>query len=388
MKGKKLVTLIASICLILFLVTSVLLSACAKPAAPTAAPAPTVIKPAPTTPGQTAPVTIVPTIPAPATTTPAPKPAAQVYKWRLQSHVAPGVENNLIREVSKNIETMSGGRIVITVFDGGALVPVEDEFTAMKTGVVEFCRASGTYYLGFVPEGDIEGGIPFMWRNLHDVETLWYDRGLGDLMQQAYNEQGAEFMSLGASAPFCFWTKKEITGVDGLKGLKIRSFGLYMEVLKSLGAAATFIAHAETYTSLATGVVDGSSTAAYVFQDLKNYEICKHYYADKWGMPTNDIIMNKKTYDGLSADLKAILKWGLRQDMYNQDRVYVNIVTKMEANMTKDWGVTLHRWSTADLAKMTAAALPFYDKYAAKSPRMAKMIDIIKTYMKEVGYIQ
>ncbi|MDD4860322.1 MAG: hypothetical protein PHR56_09020, partial [Dehalococcoidales bacterium] len=139
---------------------------------------------------------------------------------------------------------------------------------------------------------------------------------------------------------------------------------------------------------LATGVVDGSSTAAYAFGDLKNYEICKHYYANKWGMPTSNVFMQKKLYDSLPADLKAIIRWGFRYDMYNQDRTYVSMVAKMEANMTKDWGVTVHRLSDADMQKVSAAALPYYDKYGAMSPRMGKMIQIVKDYMKEVGYLQ
>ncbi|MDD5127802.1 MAG: TRAP transporter substrate-binding protein DctP [Dehalococcoidales bacterium] len=355
MKGKYF-KLITSICLVVVLVGAVLLSAFQP-------------KPAPTTPGVTT-------------------PAATVYNWRLQSHVAPGIENGFLREEAAMIEEMSGGRVVITVFDGGALVAPEDEFTACQQGVIEFARASGTYYKGFVPEGDIEGGIPLMWRNMHDVETIFYDRGFGDLLQEAYNEKGIRIMQISASAPFCFWSKKDIGGIEGLKGLKIRSFGLYMEVMKDLGAAATFISHAETYTSLATGVVDASSTAAYAFGDLKNYEVCKHYYINKWGMPTSDVIMATKLYDSIPTDLQAILRHCFRYDMYNQDRVYVSMVNKMEANMTKDWGVTVHRMSDEDMQKVSAAALPYYDKFAVQTPRMAKMIQIVKDYMKEVGYLQ
>jgi len=286
----------------------------------------------------------------------------------------------------KNISDMSGGRITITVFDGGALVPVEDEFTSMKSGMIELVRGPGSQWAGFMPEGNIEAGIPFMWRNMHDVETLIYDLGMWDILQQAYNANGGQLMEVSASAPFCFWTKKDIVDVSGFKGLKIRSFGPYIDVLKNLGASPVFIAHAETYTSLATGVVDGSSTAAYVFQDLKNYEICKHYYADKWGMPTADIVMNQNLYKSLPADLQSILYWGWRQNLYDEDRVFTSIDTKMEANMTKDWGVTLHRWPASELAKITAAAVPLFQTYAVND-RCKKMLDIVQKYMKEVGYL-
>jgi len=285
-------------------------------------------------------------------------------------------------------ETMSNGRLSFTVFDGGQLVPTEDQFTAVKTGMIEMARQAGSYYKGFVPEGDIEAGIPFMWRNAHDVITIIRDKGMGDLLVEAYAEQGIRWLSIGASAPFCFWTREDIGGLEGLKGLKIRSFGLYMEVLQDLGAAAVYIPHAETYGAGQTGVIDASSTAAYVYQDLKNYEIFKHYYIDKWGMPTNNIVVNMDAWDSLSPDLQAILQTAGWMDFYGQDRLYRQMVASMEGRMARDWGCTIHTLSASDLQKMTAAALPYYDEYKAKSPRMAEMIDIIQAYMKEVGYIE
>ena len=160
-----------------------------------------------------------------------------------------------------------------------------------------------------------------------------------------------------------------------------------MEILQDLGAEAVFIPHAETYTALQTGVIDASSTAAFVYNDLKFYEVCKHYYSNKWGMPTNNMIVNMDKWNALPADMQAILDMAGKMDAYNQDLAYRQIVVKMEGRMEKDWGSTFHVMSASDMQKITDAALPYFDEYAAKSPRMAKMIEIIKDYMVEAGYI-
>ena len=380
MKGLK---LFVSIGIIMILVASVLLSACAQEAAAPGAPT----RITPQVPAQPATPT-TPTTPTPTPAKPAPAPAAEVFKWKLQSHVAPGVENDMLKEMSALTEAMSDGRLSFDVFDGGALVPTEDQFTAVKTGMIEMARAAGSYYKGFIPEGDIEAGIPLMWRNAHDVITIVRDKGFQEILVEAYGEQGIRWLSIGASAPFCFWTREDIGGVEGLKGLKIRSFGLYMEVLQDVGAAAVYIPHAETYGAGQTGVIDASSTAAYVYQDLKNYEIFKHYYSNKWGMPTNNIVVNLEAWDSLSPDLQAILQSAGWLDFYNQDRAYNQIVQSMEGRMAADWGCTLHTLSGPDMQVISTAALPYYEEYKAKSPRMAEMIDIVQDYMKEVGYIK
>ena len=382
MKEKGLLKLVISVGLAVVLLASILLAACAPEAAAPAAPAaPAPAKPAPTTPAPAAPAK-----PAPAK--PAPAPAAEVFEWKLQSHVSPGIENDLMRQMSDLTEQMSGGRLSFTVFDGGQLVPTEDQFTAVQTGMIEMARASGTYYKGFVPEGDLEGGMPLMWRSLHDVMVTIHDKGWGDLIQEAYNEKGVYWLSIGASAPFCFWTREDIGGVEGLKGLKIRSYGLYMEILQDVGAAAVFIPHAETYAAAQTGVIDAGSTAAYVYQDLKFYEIFKHYYANKWGMPCNNIIVDMDAWNKLTPDLQTVLETAGRMDTYNQDRHFRQMVSSMEGRMSADWGVTVHTLSASDMAVITAAALPYFDEFAAKSPRMAKMVEIVQDYMREVGYIQ
>ena len=379
MKGKGL-KLVISAALVLVLLASVLLSACA----PTAAPAPT----QPAQPAYTPGVTKAPAQTAAPAKTAAPAPAADVHTWKLQSHVTAGIELDLLHEMGVLVEEMSNGRLVVTAYAGGQLVPTEDQYSAVKTGMIEMSRAAGSYYKGFIPEGDVEAGIPLMWRSLHDVMVIIWDKGMGDILKEAYAEHNTVWLAVGASAPFCFWTREDIGGVDGLKGLKIRSFGLYMEILNDLGAEAVYIPHAETYTAGQTGVIDAGSTAAFAYSDMKFFEIFPHYWSNKWGMPTNNLIANMDAWNELTPDLQSMLEIGCKFDAYNQDREYRQIVLGMEGKLESVWGNTFHVLSDADMAKITNAALPYFDKYAAMSPRMAKMIDIIQDYMREVGYIK
>ena len=72
--------------------------------------------------------------------------------------------------------------------------------SAVKTGMIEMSRAAGSYYKGFIPEGDVEAGIPLMWRSLHDVMVIIWDKGMGDILKEAYAEHNTVWLAIGASA--------------------------------------------------------------------------------------------------------------------------------------------------------------------------------------------
>ncbi|MDD5127272.1 MAG: hypothetical protein PHR43_04145, partial [Dehalococcoidales bacterium] len=154
MTGKKICATAGSICLILVLTLTLVLSACAKPAAPTT---PAATTPAATTPAATKPATTTPGATTPATTKPAATPAATVIKWKMEQICAPGsmFVKQLYEPWAKEIEEASGGRLAITVHPPQALCPDLDIFKSVSAGMIEVGLSSLGYHKGFMPEAEI-----------------------------------------------------------------------------------------------------------------------------------------------------------------------------------------------------------------------------------------
>ena len=106
--------LFCSIGLILVLVASLVLAACA-PAAPTPG-APTRITPQVPEQKQQAPVTVTPTVPKAAK--PAPAPSAEIFEWKFQDNVpvGPGAHWQVGLWFNDWVENHSNGRLVITQY--------------------------------------------------------------------------------------------------------------------------------------------------------------------------------------------------------------------------------------------------------------------------------
>ncbi len=79
-----------------------------------------------------------------------------------------------------------------------------------------------------------------------------------------------------------FTTKKPITKLEDMKGLKIRvqNSQMMLDTISALGASPTPIAYAELYTALQTGVVDGAENPPASYFSNKFYEVAPNYVLD------------------------------------------------------------------------------------------------------------
>ena len=105
---------------------------------------------------------------------------------------------------------------------------------------------------------------------------------------------------------------KQVKTQDDLKGLKLRfPTRLAGEALKALGATAIGMPIPQVPESLAQRVIDGCVVPWEVVPAIKVHELVK-FHTEIPGSPTLYtatffLAMNKAKYDGLPADLKAVI---------------------------------------------------------------------------------
>lgn len=92
--------------------------------------------------------------------------------------------------------------------------------------------------------------------------------------------------------------------------MKIRAPGAYGKFLRNLGASPVSLAWSEIYTSLATGVIDGSIGSNMIdHRDGNHVEVAKYMYPlPIAGAQVLPIVVNRRAWNKLPDDLKAIVK--------------------------------------------------------------------------------
>ena len=181
---------------------------------------------------------------------------------------------------------------------------------AVGGGVAEMGHTAAFYWQGKQPAAAFFTTVPF---GLTPAEHVaWVDAGGGQaLWDELYAPFGVKpFM--GGNTGVCMggWFRREIKGLDDLKGLKIRSLGLGGEVYRRLGATPQTTPPGEILTSLQSGVLDGAEFVGPGTDiALGLYRVAPEYYSPGFNKPngTGECIVSLKTWETLDSELKAII---------------------------------------------------------------------------------
>ena len=98
------------------------------------------------------------------------------------------------------------------------------------------------------------------------------------------------------------------------KGLKMRiqSSKVLGDEIKALGAIPQVMAFSEVYQALQTGVVDGTENPPSNFYTQKMHEVQKYLAMTDHGYLGYAVIVNKKFWDGLPADVRTTLEGAMK----------------------------------------------------------------------------
>jgi TRAP-type C4-dicarboxylate transport system substrate-binding protein len=319
--------------------------------------------------------------------------AQETLKWRLQtSDPAAGVPSSYLQEdFIDKVKKMSNGRLDITLYSAGQLVPSLEVANALKSGMVDISYIAGAYFTGAIPEAGLEYNAlpPALLQDQDDLMEVYWNRGLDNVIREGYAKKGiyylGTFMQGDANT---HWSRNPIRSAADLKGYKIRAYGYANKVFQKLGATPVFIPLEEAYSALSQGVIDGYYTGGKHYLTSKMYEVAPYYHLPGWNpVVSMCILISMNSWNKLPADLKAILQETLMSFSVNHFHKRYEIHRQMVQDFPK-MGVKLVSWPKEEMEKLREAAITFLPEIAAKSPLNAKGVKIMTDYMKELKYMK
>jgi TRAP-type mannitol/chloroaromatic compound transport system substrate-binding protein len=237
---------------------------------------------------------------------------AQTVKWKMVTSwpkrlPGPGMS---AERVAERIRALSGGRIDITVYAAGEIVPAFEVLGAVGNGVAELGHTASFYWQGKMPAAAYFTTVPF---GLTPGEHVaWIDAGGGQhLWDELYAPFGVKpFM--GGNTGVCMggWFRRELNSLADLRGLKLRSLGLGGELYRRLGATPQTTPPGDILSSLQSGVLDGAEFVGPGTDiALGLYRVAPFYYYPGFNKPngTGECIIALKVWETLDAGAKAIL---------------------------------------------------------------------------------
>jgi TRAP-type mannitol/chloroaromatic compound transport system substrate-binding protein len=210
--------------------------------------------------------------------------------------------------VAERIRALSGGRLEVSVFAAGEVVPSFEVLDAVGQGVADMGHTAAFYWQGKMPAAAFFTTVPFGLTPMEHV--AWVDAGGGQALWDALYAPFGVKPFMGGNTGVCMggWFRNEIKGAADVRGLRIRSLGLGGEVYRRLGATPQTTSPAEILTSLQSGVVDGAEFVGPGSDiALGLYRVAPLYYYPGFNKPngTGEAIVSLRSWNALDAELKA-----------------------------------------------------------------------------------
>lgn len=248
---------------------------------------------------------------AAAATLAAPAIAQGKIQWNIASSfpkAAPGVGTNVTR-YAELVNQMSDGRIELTVYGAGELVPPFGVEDAVQQGNAPVGHTPPYYAAGKNAALHWFTGVPFgMTSNEHVAWLKW--GGGQEIFDDIYAQRNMKpFYSGNSNTQSGGWFKSRIESLEDLQGLNMRIAGLGGEMLRKLGVNAVLMPPTEIFTALQSGAIDAAEWVgpmldqAFGLQKITN--LC---YVPAFAEPAAAlaVVFNTDAWAELSPDLQAI----------------------------------------------------------------------------------
>jgi len=333
--------------------------------------------------------------PAPAPTpTPTAPPAVpeKVYEWKMQSmfNTPDRPYQTGCVEYAELVEKMSDGRIKISTFAPGAIVPAYEMGDAVGKGVLEIVH----FHLGYMVGKDLGFGIlgylPGAFTEHRDMDYYMWERGGVDIAREMCAELNIYYVgNIGLNENENVWSKVPIRTWDDAKGLKFRSSGIAGALYEKLGFSIVSMPAGELYDAYSKGVVDAGEYGNNAqMRDMSMHEVTKYLiYPMIHQMSTNtSILVNMDVWNELPEDLQAILFAASRTQCARQ--IHVLHSDELKVNQwLKDYGMEFIELSAEDQEIELQAAMEVWSESATASPNAMRILQGMTDYMKEIGYL-
>ena len=210
----------------------------------------------------------------------------------------------------KKIETESNGRIKIQMFSAMQLGGTPPQlFDQAKDGVADITWT----VLGYTPNRFMKTEV-FELPFLTGLSSEASSKALYEYVQKnAMDEfKDVKLITVHTHGPGLFHTKQPVTGLESLRGMKIRGgTRIVNNMLVKLGATPVGMPVPAVTDALTKGVLDGTTIPWEVGPSLKVNELVKNHTTFAGGnglyVTTFALSMNKAAYDKLPADLKKVI---------------------------------------------------------------------------------
>ena len=215
---------------------------------------------------------------------------------------------------AKKAAELTKGKVKVEVYANSALYKDKEEMEALQIGAVQMLAPS---LAKFGPLGAKEFEVfdfPYIFDDYAELHKITQGP-IGASLLAKLEPKGIKGLAFWDNGFKSFSANTPIKAPTDLKGKKMRiqSSKVLEEEIRSIGGLPQVMAFSEVYQALQTGVVDGTENPISNLYTQKMHEVQKHLTLTNHGYLGYAVIVNKKFWEGLPADVRGQLEQAMKE---------------------------------------------------------------------------
>jgi C4-dicarboxylate-binding protein DctP len=282
----------------------------------------------------------------------------------------------------KVAEEKTKGKVKVEVYPNSQLYKDKEEMEALQLGAVHMLAPS---LAKFGPLGvkEFEAfDLPYIFDNYEDLHKITQGP-IGASLLKKLESKGIYGLAFWDNGFKSFSAKKPLKTLADYKGLKMRiqSSKVLEEEIRALGGLPQVMAFSEVYQALNTGVVDGTENPPSNMFTQKMHEVQPHMSVTQHGYLGYAVLVNKKFWDGLPADVRKSLEEAMKEATDYANKIAKEENDKDLEQIRKSGKTQVYVPTNEERLALKKALVPVHQKMESRIGA-----DLIKSIYKETGF--
>lgn len=312
--------------------------------------------------------------------------AAQPFELKIQTALAnSSFYFKTLERMKQYIETLSEGKIKVELYPDGAVVKSPEIFDSVSQGIITGGQCWTHWASGKHPAGTLfsapAGGLGIGLDQTSVLAWMWEGDGnklLNEYYQQVVKLDLKAYPILPMGPEAFGWFHKKYTSVTEVNKVKFRAPpGVPSEIFKEMGMPVVSMPGVDIIPAAQRGVIDAAEWIG-PGEDimLGFHNVWKHLYLQglHQAISIGDVYVNKKWYDSLPANLRAVIDISMKATITDQTLTNISVNSKALETLVQQHGVIIEETPADYYPAYAKAAKTVIEKYLA-DPFFKKVYD-------------
>jgi tripartite ATP-independent transporter DctP family solute receptor len=277
------------------------------------------------------------------------------------------------------LKELSGGKMSINQFPNAQLGQEPVMLQKVRTGDIDFVITSTANASSVAPQSGVFS-LHFIFRDQKHLASTLADPAVSKAFRDMIKDsvQGAHVLGLLTMGFRNIYSKKDITKLDDIKGMKVRVQATKTEDthFPAYGTQTVHMPFGEVYTSLQTGVVNAAENGINVYLANKHYEVAPILSITEHEANNNCIWVSDKLWNSLTDQEKGWVQAAADEVSKREPAMALKLESDSAAKL-KTMGVKVVEG--VDKSGFVKAAEPIQDSLAKElGPHAVKILQLVR----------